>query len=285
MNSATNIDHNGKRDTRLEKPKATEPRIIAYFDILGYKEFLKDSDNDEYELLSSIRTEFSKLNAVNDKYAETNNALRIKTFSDNVIMAIKPTATSAERNALDFLARMICIVQLLFVERHNLLIRGSFLYGNILIDDTMVFGEGLVKAAELEAKDAIYPRIIVDDSITKRFGDSVFTAPYIAEDHDGKPYLDPFSIIDVYCVKHDTIQCLKTIRNNLVHRVKRYCKYTHNVADPAKIAAREKVISKHLWFIDLFNRFCENSNHDDLLIKIEPVLNERLMKFEIRILP
>ena len=30
----------------------------------------------------------------------------------------------------------------------------------------MVFGEGLVKAAELEAKDAIYPRIIVDDSIT-----------------------------------------------------------------------------------------------------------------------
>lgn len=269
---------------RLGASKATEPRIIAYFDILGYKEFLRDPGNDEYELLSSISTEFGKLNEINDKYDEANNALSIKTFSDNVILAVKPIATSAERNALDFLATMICVVQLLFLERHNLLIRGSLLYGNILIDDTMVFGEGLVKAVELEAKEAIYPRVIVDSSIAKRFGDGASAAPYIAEDYDGKLYLDPFSIIDVYCTNHNQIKCLKNIRSNLVDRIKRYCKYPYNVADPTKIAAREKVISKHLWFISLFNRFCENSNHDDLLIKIEPVLNERLMKFEIRIL-
>lgn len=270
---------------RLGVSKATEPRIIAYFDILGYKEFLRDPGNDEYELLSSISTEFGKLNKINDKYDETNNALSIKTFSDNVILAVKPIATSAERNALDFLATMICVVQLLFLERHNLLIRGSLLYGNILIDDTMVFGEGLVKAVELEAKEAIYPRVIVDSSIAKRFGDGASVAPYIAEDYDGKLYLDPFSIIDAYCTNRNQIKCLKNIRSNLVDRIKRYCKYPYNVADPAKIAAREKAISKHLWFISLFNRFCENSNHDDLLIKIEPALNERLMKFEIRILP
>lgn len=282
-------------DVCKEGDETAKPCYIIYFDILGYKDYLKDVNSDEERLLTSIKDVFKKINEFADKQNNKTIGFKTKTFSDNVVLAIDIEHTKDERRIFESLAFLMCIFQLLFLDRHNLLIRGGFVFGNIFIDESVVFGKGLIDSVELEAKSACFPRIIIDDSVRTRLGDSVWTSKYLRQDDDDRYYLDYFNALNDYSeldawVNESTDlnsgtgyleRRVSNIKNNLESRIKDYCKYAYNIKDAKKITARENVISKHLWILNKFNEWCDCSDFHNCSVKYSPKLNGRIMKYEL----
>lgn len=256
---------------------------IAYFDILGYKEFLDDSENDEFELLNSINLEFSKLNKMGKSRGDSSVGLKVKTFSDNVVMAVDDVSEEGEDTSFYFLSLLLCIIQLVFLERHNLFVRGSLVHGDILINDDMVFGKGLIDAVKIEEGSAKFPRILLGKTIENRFGDRMPALEYVKRDEDGEYYLDFFQAEQIYPEEELNRICLAQIREKLIERLRRNCKYGAMAKRPETIQARENVISKHLWMVEKFNEYCLETGRKDYEIVYSLVLNRRLMKSEVKV--
>lgn len=269
---------NHTKDRDIEE---TKPFYLVYFDILGYRDYLKDSENDERKLLSSIKTEYEKIRNFTKKQQEKISGFKTKTFSDNVVLAIESAAGRNEISVFNSLVQLTGLFQLIFLEKHNLLTRGAIVYGNVFIDEAMIFGPGLVAAVEAEEQKAIFPRIIIDESIKEQLGESILRSEHIRKDEDGAYYLDCFSWMEFYIRKKDSEECFKRIQGNLRQRVKKYCKFPPIVKEASKIHAREKVISKHLWMLEKFNNYCSSNESMKYVVKYRPSLNQRLMLFDI----
>lgn len=124
---------------------------ILYFDVLGYRNKIF---SDEKGFLYAIKELFRR--CTEKKW----NAI-IRTFSDNVMVCVKDCG----EGALKFLCHYASRIQELILREHGLLLRGAITKGNLYFDDQFVYGTGLVSAVELEEKDAVYPRIIIDKKL------------------------------------------------------------------------------------------------------------------------
>jgi hypothetical protein len=89
---------------------------------------------------------------------------RITTFSDNAVVS-EPVEGPNFHLLLFRLGYMQVIA-----SWSGLLIRGAVTIGDIVHDDSIVFGPALNRAYELESQQAIYPRIILDPDIGDGFG-------------------------------------------------------------------------------------------------------------------
>lgn len=263
-------------------PISTTPHFIAYFDVLGYKEYLDDDTNSEAELLSSIKQVYERLNALNSKELKV-EGLAVKTFSDNVVIAFESKDHDTDIRSFDFLVALLCVIQLMFFEKYDLLIRGGLVCGGLYIDESLVFGKGLVKAVKSEEEEAIYPRIIINDSIEDKLGSSDFNSELIRKDDDGKPFLNYFNAIEYYSEYEPNSKCLDNVQKHLIARIKKHCSFPSRLTDPGKISTKEKTISKHLWMIEKFNSYCKEHNESEHHITYEPKLSRRLMKYYLHV--
>lgn len=109
-----------------------------------------------------------------EKFAETmhktvNKPFKTKIFSDNIIIALPCSEMDSNDNntpviALNRMTAIIGALQRSFLE-HNILSRGSITYGDLFIDDLMVFGSALIQAYELESKVAVFPRVVLSKQV------------------------------------------------------------------------------------------------------------------------
>lgn len=146
----------------MKHSSKTSPHIILYFDILGYKSLLKKGFICESDIMHTI----ADLNVHITKLTKTVKNMRIKSllFSDNCVLCF-PYDSCCE--LLTLFAYVVMCAQLI-QERmllHGLFIRGSICVGDVYINNHYVFGEGIIKAYEIENEVAIYPRIVIDDEL------------------------------------------------------------------------------------------------------------------------
>ena len=158
----------------------TENYFIAYFDILGYKEYFEDKDNDINEFLNSI------INLVNDILNRTTKNTKIfnhqfisKMFSDNFVILVKNDQNIGDYNVIRVLSHSLALLQLLFLEKYKIIIRGGITKGDVYVDNQLIFGEGLIRAVDRETY-ANFPRIIIDsERIDKGVCDDLCKKYYI----------------------------------------------------------------------------------------------------------
>lgn len=141
---------------------------VGYMDILGYKDFFKNHKSDTENFLITINEAFSK--AIEDiKLYENNiNSIdpefkpEIRIFSDNILIALKCRKKNVD-NYIPYmrLVKLMEHIQLLFITKYELVLRGSIAKGLFYIDEKMVFGEALIQAYEMEQK-AVFPKIILE---------------------------------------------------------------------------------------------------------------------------
>jgi len=179
---------------------------IAYFDILGYHDLIKDRTLLEVcKLIEKVRILPQLTRLKQPMIEELKNTLfsypstdkfdyEIKSisFSDNIIL-------STQNNWRLLLHVMIDIQAALIKE--GIFIRGAMVYGKIYHSQTLVGGEGLIKAHCIESKLAVYPRIIVDESYicaaktaSKHLGGD-YILKYLKRDFDGNDFLDYLTIL------------------------------------------------------------------------------------------
>lgn len=159
-----------------------EHRLIAFIDILGFKDIVKQSEinTSKIELIYSVleylkdweNTEKWDLKfveiEVSAQYKGVNNFdLRGKTnattFSDSIVVSVK-VDDNVNEMASTLIVNLAYIGTVLLEK--GILFRGGLTIGNIIhIDNGTVFGQGLIDAFMLETRSAKYPRIVLSDKL------------------------------------------------------------------------------------------------------------------------
>ena len=157
---------------------AYEDRLVVFFDILGWRSHIAEAGVDPAKiarLAAAVRLLTSQVGVVGDKDA------RITTFSDNVVFS--------KRYAADDVAWFLHGIAtiMLGAATFGFLVRGGVTRGDLMHDEQIVFGPALNRAYELESKEAVYPRVLIDGILHPDVPEGT---DYIARD-DGV-FVDPF---------------------------------------------------------------------------------------------
>lgn len=144
---------------------------VAYFDVLGYKEAFKKSEDVSAKLVDAIEFSIgmmkdivSIVNTPIDNLTEETPKIEYKIFSDNVLICCKNTNDTLSTLSLVSFLRLVATIQRVFFERPLLIVRGGITKGPLYLTNDFVGGKALIDAVELEST-AVYPRIVVADCI------------------------------------------------------------------------------------------------------------------------
>ncbi|MBF0411046.1 MAG: hypothetical protein HQM10_27145 [Candidatus Riflebacteria bacterium] len=138
--------------------------IIVYFDILGFKEMVKNSSAlSIWELLTKFRNKSKVKEDEQEMFGK-----QFSNFSDTVIISTKIQSKLNKKQPWGIffheLIEMIYL-QVALLQSQKVFVRGVMTIGHIIHKDNLFFGPGLIKAYELERDVSVYPRIIIDPKI------------------------------------------------------------------------------------------------------------------------
>ncbi|MCH5192030.1 MAG: hypothetical protein J1F23_07680 [Oscillospiraceae bacterium] len=267
------------------EPYKVKSYYIAYFDILGYKAFFENQENDIIEFLHNVvNMAADVINKTDSNHIMYSEPFKIKTFSDNFIIMLEERDDYDEYECLKSIGYVLARLQLRFLQKYSILIRGGITKGQTFINNDIVFEEGLIRAVSLE-ENANFPRIVLDSyCFSKEICDSL-CKKCVAEDVDEKYYIDMYSVLgsQVYYDSEfiDEDIHITVLRDNLIRLLRKNGKYNRKVTDPNKIYATEKTISKYLWVLTKYNDYCKVFGFDKYLIEYNLELYPKLMKAEI----
>lgn len=181
-------------------------RIIAYFDIIGFKNLTNHLNNhNDFESIKPILETFKSYTepkqSFPNNYINLSQKRNYSMFSDNIVLSFNIDLESG----IYFIIKDILNTIINLITK-NVLIRGSVVCDKIYHDDKYVFGPGLIRAIELE-KYANYPRVIVENDvieIAKKYPsflnsskiEELMITDMLYRDLDGLQYIDYFNLVE-----------------------------------------------------------------------------------------
>ena len=153
-------------------PNPIKEYYIAYFDILGYRQFFVDAPEQAESLLTNIHNAITnaKSNMIASSNIEyfrdyMNIEFKVKIFSDNIFVCLeKGDDLRVEKARAIFFLEIISEIQRNFIINHNLFLRGGITKGNVSYNKDYIFGDGLIEAVNIE-ETTVYPRIALSKSL------------------------------------------------------------------------------------------------------------------------
>ena len=149
-----------------------ENRIVIFIDILGFKQKVEDSVNDENCDIPKIKKALKYIKTTFGRLRNYFKSLQVTQFSDSIFISFIYGETGC---ALSFL-QQICKTQRGLLKK-GFLCRGGVSYGKATHTSKYMFGPAVNKAYMLESNVAVYPRIVIDIEAVKplhEFPDEVF---------------------------------------------------------------------------------------------------------------
>lgn len=180
-----------------------EKTLVSYVDTLGFSAMIENSRQNAAEI-SKLRNRLAAMKQVATENTEHRRAsgekidVRFSSFSFSDLV-VRCTRIGAEPpwfilllGELHYLAS-----RQLSLAAEGVLLRGAVTMGDLLVDasQNVVFGPALVRAYELERRQAIYPRIVVDGELVLEATKSFRNAfnELIRRADDGTYFLDYLS--------------------------------------------------------------------------------------------
>jgi len=223
------------RDVRI----VTEEYIIAYIDLLGSTEKIKNDTGDIF--LNHIYSAYTTAFQMRDfsRYKD----LKVKIFSDNIVIALSTKNTNDGRiNACGILLEYLMFFQMNCLLKGYILLNGCVSIGNLYIDETIVWGNGLLNAYSGELR-ANYPRIIIDPEVLNlNVGHNI-----LLRDFDGEYFIDYYLTLFSQFGNSPNIEILADIYN-----------FYKNEINANK--NKSKIMQKLNWQIDYHNKHCIKKN-------------------------
>lgn len=186
------------------KRPVPERCVVVYLDFLGYRELtpdalLKFKAALEMSLKDVPLPEGTKLDIWDYRIFSDNILLRGKAWSDPLVgiqlyMAI-------------LLASKIQGV----MTTNGYLLRGAISVGQLYMDETILYGPALVDAYNTESKVAIYPRLILHDSVFEALSTPIIRTTFeqqpialltLQEDFDGHTFIDYLLLMSEAAAEH-----------------------------------------------------------------------------------
>lgn len=228
--------------------------IIAFLDILGFKNMINTKAFEEIRnIFSTIMPEhdfsIAFSHAAEDtedsliRYNEALSEIRMHIMSDSIILAVPSGKSEALAAIID-----ICdaIQEQLYDLDPPVLLRGAIAEGEFYLDEQLIFGKGLVDAYIAQENYAIYPRIIISDTVAEGKCVSVDDPAYLPKDDDGYYYINTLERY-IHC---DTLHEL--------HESEQYQRMRQCVKDNLSGYADRRVREKYIWLQKELDRMERN---------------------------
>ena len=160
-----------------------QPHLIAFIDILGFKELVNETDknsaklNEVLKILHFLKT-WELPNAWGLELVEIEESAQYKgvenfniskiteatVFSDSIVVSVKAEKKINERFT-SLVANLSALGAKMMEE--GILIRGAITIGNLYHKSGVILGNGMIEAYQLELKSAVFPRIILSKTLIK----------------------------------------------------------------------------------------------------------------------
>ncbi|MGA3118000.1 MAG: hypothetical protein ABSF90_26650 [Syntrophobacteraceae bacterium] len=181
-----------------------EDRIVLFIDILGFRHLIDrtldergedvvERIKDVYDVLSVIKSSFTF-----DDFGDLKDSTTqvITQFSDSLVISFRKSQRGEVWYTLNLV--QIMLINLIF---KGIICRGGMSFGRLIHDDNFVYGPALINAYDAESKAALFPRIILDESIIhigSTYGDNPPDTErediknFVSQDTDNMYYIDYF---------------------------------------------------------------------------------------------
>jgi hypothetical protein len=142
-----------------------EDRVVCFLDILGFRGHVADTikpdgteAKDRTDLLIAVFEGIRDILYIDRP--EDREGKEVTQFSDSVVISFRAN----EESGVFYVLLDIMWVQVNLVLR-GILCRGAVTRGKLVHTPKVLFGSGMIDAYVLESKAALYPRVILDESI------------------------------------------------------------------------------------------------------------------------
>ena len=185
-----------RKPRKTSKPKHPkyEERIILFLDFLGFKEIVEGTVGNatNLDILLGAVDRLYEIGDDKDLYA----SVSATTFSDSVVLSY----AVRERSAVFFLLLDIAFAIIDLAVR-GFLVRGAVTIGELVHNRKYLVGPAMVKAYEMESKEAKFPRVLLDPrlvEIAKKAhaehhdpeDEATYVKLFMTKDGDGKHFID-----------------------------------------------------------------------------------------------
>lgn len=221
--------------------KKFDEYVIAYIDFLGIKDKMyEDSSFDSLQIIKFLLSGTKRTAGYISSINEIGN-YDIKIFSDNIVIAQK---VNKERigDQIISIVNLIGAIQFWALIQFDFWLRGGITIGELFIDNSIVWGVGLIEAYNIENNLANYPRVILSEKLLRKYETCKFETlnlySLIQEDFDGLWFVD-------YYYAAPNLKMIPLIAESLSEKLAFYA----NKPDRVK--------QKINWTIRLFNSHCQ----------------------------
>ncbi len=204
---------------------------VAFVDVLGIS---KKIENDSKWALDWMWLFYSAIMSEVEKYAH----VKIRIFSDNILVCKEIDDNNPKQAIFDVLS-IIDKIELQQLSFGALFVRGAMVVDNLHFSENFVYGAGLLKSYSMEENLAIYPRIIIDDSVLEIVNPN---ESFISLDKDGQYFYD-YIQSRINAGGERLSQELSTLCGNIAVNIE---------SNLSSIS----VINKMEWLVNYFNNSC-----------------------------
>ena len=256
--------------------------VVAFVDVLGFKELVRDAKakNNSQEFFTefqnmilmaifSLKDIFAEdCNEISDGTSGIKSTYKFRIFSDCILIGcpIREAGNTYTfikgRNEFETVIDRLYFLQSALIS-HGFFVRGAISVGELYMDDTTIYGIGLIDAYEGELKQAKYPRIILTKSakdmfmeINKAFQDQElpnYLSRYLYKDSDGLFFLNYLESINI--PDEPFLNALKEHKEVIEKKLRKYHDSPH-------------ILEKYVWAANYHNCFCNLDNNNDYRIDL-----------------
>jgi len=173
-----------------------EKKLFTFIDILGFECLVNSSKDDPnkiweiYDLLKTTREMAQRFTRQKLNILQVDlTQYAYHMFSDIITMS----CPYKSHDDLVALAAWAMIYQYKMLAERGIFLRGAMVYGDVYEEKDIVFGPAIISAYHLERNKALWPRVLVDQSVlgllTNQERKRDF-AEYLREDDNGLVFLD-----------------------------------------------------------------------------------------------
>jgi hypothetical protein len=163
-----------------------EQRVVAFIDILGFRSLVEKLKSNQL-LHNELHLALAEIKSYKNPAGDENTAqakIEASVFSDSIVISADVSN--------GFQVFWSCIGLQTRLLELKILTRGGISRGLTVHKDDILYGEGMLKAYDLESKNAIYPRVVVDPEFIADLP-SGYKKMFLSQDVDGLWYTDPFA--------------------------------------------------------------------------------------------
>ncbi len=245
-----------------------KPSVVAFVDILGYQDIVQEAEGNGtgqqlleklHEVLTVSHDFVFPADGIMDRIFYDKDRSKARTFTDNIVIGHPIIHVPGWKDASWELNSMIYALSCFQTEMVNagFFVRGAISIGNLYMDETVVYGQGLIDAHLCESQLARDPRIILTESTYEVVhekddgrGRSITQIDSIFKDVDGQlflNYLDYRILIAEHEIGPDYAEVQK-----------------HKDAIETKLARYQNqplIWNKYAWSANYHNYFCDQYTH------------------------